>query len=135
MHQRLGEHRRGRGAVARDVVGLGGDLLDELGAHVLERVLQLHLLGDGDAVVGDRGGAELLLEHDVAALRPEGDLDRVGELVDPGLERAPGIGVELQDLGHYFFFFAVSTLASTSRLVRISRSSLSTVISVPPYLL
>jgi hypothetical protein len=32
---------------------LDGDFLDELGAHVLEGVLELDLLGDGHAVVGD----------------------------------------------------------------------------------
>ena len=42
----LGEHRGGRRAVTGDVVGLGGDFLDELGAHVLVRVLELDLLGD-----------------------------------------------------------------------------------------
>ena len=78
--QRLGEHGGGGGAVTGDVVGLLGDLLDELGADLLVRVLELDLLGDGDAVVGDRGGAPLLLQHDVAALRAEGDLDGVGEL-------------------------------------------------------
>ena len=64
----LGEHGGGGGAVTGDVVGLGGDLLHQLGAHVLEGVLQLHLAGDGDAVVGDGGGAELLVDDDVAAL-------------------------------------------------------------------
>jgi hypothetical protein len=53
-----------------------------LGAHVLELVLELDLLGDGDAVLGDGRRAEGLLEHDVAALRAQGDLDRVGEDVD-----------------------------------------------------
>ena len=52
-------------------------------------VLEVDLLGDGDAVVGDRGGAPLLLQHDVAALRAEGDADGVGELVHAAL-RAPG---------------------------------------------
>ena len=51
---RLGEHGGGGGAVAGDVGGLGGDLLDHLRAHVLELVLELDLLGDGDAVLGDR---------------------------------------------------------------------------------
>ena len=68
-HERLGQHGGGGGAVTGDVVGLGGDLLHQLGAHVLERVLELDLPGDGDAVVGDGGGAELLLEDHVAALR------------------------------------------------------------------
>ena len=84
---RLGEHGRGRGAVTGDVVGRRGDLADELGALVLEDVLDLDLAGDGDAVVGDRRGAELLVEHDVAALRAERDLDGVGDGVDAGLQR------------------------------------------------
>ena len=84
-----GEHGGGRRAVTGDVVGLLGDFLDELGADLLVGVLELDLLGDGDAVVGDRGGAPLLLEHDVAALRAERDLDGVGELVHAA-SRAPG---------------------------------------------
>ena len=39
----LREDRRGGGAVTGDVVRLGGDLLAELGAHVLPRVLELDL--------------------------------------------------------------------------------------------
>src|SRR3972149_1277874 len=52
----LAEDGGGGGAVAGDVVGLGGDLAGELGADVLERVLQLDVFSDGDAVVGERGG-------------------------------------------------------------------------------
>ena len=98
--QRLGEHGGRGGAVTGDVVGLLGDLLDELGADLLVRVLELDLLGDGDAVVGDRGGAPLLLQDDVAALRAEGDLDGVGEDVHAPLEAAAGLLVERDDLGH-----------------------------------
>ena len=53
VDHRAGEHGRRRGAVTGDVVRLGGDLLGELGAHVLPRVLELDLLGDRDAVVRD----------------------------------------------------------------------------------
>src|SRR5690606_19268676 len=67
-HERLGEDGGGGGAVTRDVVGLLGDLLDELRTDLLVRVVELDLLGDRDAVVRDRGGAPLLLEDDVAAL-------------------------------------------------------------------
>src|SRR5690606_26107004 len=63
--QRLGQHGGGGGAVAGGVVGLGGDLLDQLGAEVLVGVLQLHLAGHGDAVVGDGRSAELLVDDDV----------------------------------------------------------------------
>ena len=77
---RLGEHGRGGGAVAGEVAGLGRDFLHHLRAHVLERIGELDLLGDGDAVLGDRRGAELLVDDDVPALGAEGDLHRVGEL-------------------------------------------------------
>ena len=93
---RLGEHRRRRRAVTGDVVRRRGDLADELRALVLERVLDLDLAGDRDAVVRDRRRAELLVEHDVAALRAERHLDRVGEDVDAPLERAARILVELE---------------------------------------
>ena len=92
----LRQQRRRRGAVAGDVVGRRGDLADELGALVLEDVLDLDLAGDGDAVVGDRRRAELLVEHDVAALRAEGDLDRVGDGIDAGLQGPPCFLAELQ---------------------------------------
>ena len=100
VDHRLGEHGRGGGAVTGDVVGLGGDLLGQLGAEVLVRVLQLDLTGDGDAVVGDRRRAPLLVDDDVAAARAERHLDGVGERVHAALERAPRVLVELQDLGH-----------------------------------
>ena len=83
---RLAEDDRGGRAVAGDVVGLGRDFLEELRAHVLERVVELDVAGDRHAVVGDRRRAELLVEHDVAALRTDRDLDGVGELVDAALE-------------------------------------------------
>jgi hypothetical protein len=62
--------------------GPAGDLTDHLGAHVLELVGQLDLLGDGDAVLSNPGRAIALVEHDVAPLGAERDLDRVGEQVD-----------------------------------------------------
>ena len=96
----LGDDGGGRRAVTGDVVGLGGDFLGELGAEVLERVVELDLTGDGDAVVGDRRGAPLLVEDDVAALGAERHLDGVGERVDAALEGSTGVLVELQDLGH-----------------------------------
>ena len=79
---RLREHGRGRGAVTGLVGGVGSDFLHHLRAHVLELVLELDLLRDGHAVLGDGRGAEALLEHGIAALRAQRHLDRVGEDVD-----------------------------------------------------
>src|SRR6201999_490313 len=95
---RLGEHGRGRRAVAGDVVGRRGDLADELRALVLEDVLDLDLTSDGHAVVGDGGGAELLVEDDVTAARAERHLDGVGNRVDAELESLARVNVVLEFL-------------------------------------
>ena len=115
VDHRLGEHGRGGGAVTGDVVGLGGDLLGELRAEVLVRVVELDLAGDRHAVVGDRGGAELLVDDDVAALRAERHLHRVGERVDAALEAAAGVLVELQGLGHEVGWSSPSRTAPATR--------------------
>src|SRR6478735_2960003 len=100
LHHRLGEHGRRRRAVTGDVVGLLGNFLDELRTDLLVRVVELDLLGDRDAVVGDRGGAPLLLQDDVAALRAEGHADGVGEDVHSSLEPATRLFVKRNGLGH-----------------------------------
>src|SRR6185312_4166424 len=91
LDERLCQHGGGGGAVTGDVGGLRRGFLDDLRAEVLVLVGQLDLLRDGHAVLGDRRGAEALLEHDVAALRAQGDLDRIGQGVD-ALQHA-GAGV------------------------------------------
>ena len=68
---RPGQHRGRRGAVAGDVRGLRGHLVDQLGAHVLEAVFQLDFLAHGHAVLGDGRAAERLVEDHVAAGRAQ----------------------------------------------------------------
>jgi hypothetical protein len=46
------------------------------------------------------GASELLVQHDVAAARTQGDLDRVGERVDAVLQQVPGVVGETQNLRH-----------------------------------
>ena len=99
-HHGLREQCGGGGAVAGDVVGLGGDLTHQLRAHVLKRIVQLDFLGDGHAVVGDQGRAELLVEHDVAALGAERDLNGIGQLIDAGFQSLAGLVPALNHLRH-----------------------------------
>ncbi len=94
----LGEHRGGGGSITRLVAGLGGDLLDHLRAHVLDRVFQLHFLRDGHAVLGDQRRAELAVDDHVAALGAQRDLDRLGQLVDALLQPRACVGAESQFL-------------------------------------
>ena len=97
---RLGQHGGGGGAVTGDVGGLGRDLLDHLGAHVLVGVLELDLLGDGHAVLRDGRAAELLVDDDVAALRAERGLDGLRHDVDAAQERRARLALEQELLGH-----------------------------------
>jgi len=90
----LCQHGGRGGPVTCDVVGLVRHLVGQLGAHVLPRVVELDLLGDGHTVVGDGRGAPLLLEHHVSTLRAESHLHGVGELVYARLEALSGFLVE-----------------------------------------
>ena len=82
----LRQNSSGGGAVACNVVGLGCNFLDQLCAHVLECVLELDLLGDGNAVIGDERTAVLLVEYNVAALRADGYLNGISELINAALQ-------------------------------------------------
>src|SRR6185312_15868415 len=62
--------------------GLRGHFAHHLRAHVLELVLELDLLGNGHTVLGDARRAERFLDHHVAALGTQRDLDGIGEDVD-----------------------------------------------------
>ena len=90
----------GGGAVACCIVGLGCDLTHQLCAHVLELVLQLDLLGDGDTVIGDERASELLAQHNIAALGAQGDLNGVGQLVDTCAKRFAGVLALLDLFSH-----------------------------------
>src|SRR5690606_11391882 len=59
-------------------------------------------LGDGDAVLGDARRAEALVEHDVAALRAERDLHRIGEGVDAAQHLVARLDGEFDFLGSHF---------------------------------
>jgi hypothetical protein len=49
---------------------LARHFLHHLGAHILERILQVDFLRDRDAVLGDRRRSEALAEDDVAPRGP-----------------------------------------------------------------
>src|SRR5262249_36078573 len=124
--QSPGQDGGGGGAVAGHVVSLLGYFLDQLGPDLLIGVFELDLLGDRHAIVGNGGGAPLLLEYDVASLGAEGDPYGVGELVHPALQGAPGALVKGNQLGHlllvpsmWAIWCAVSTL--TSRVLTVNR--------------
>src|SRR6267142_2069933 len=75
------------------------DFAHHLRAHVLELVVKLDFLGDGNTVLGNAGCAERLVEHDVAALRTERHLHRVVEDFDAAQHPVAGIDAEFDFLG------------------------------------
>jgi hypothetical protein len=61
--------KRSRGCtITGRVTCFAGYLLDHLGAHVLELVFQFDLLGNGNAVFGNRGGTPGFVDDHVSAL-------------------------------------------------------------------
>src|SRR5581483_11807768 len=139
---RLRQHGRGRRTVAGHIVGGSRHLAHELGALVLEDILDLDLTRDRHTVIGDRRRAKLLIEDDIAALGAERHLHSIGYRVDALLERLASLRLVLQFLVCHICFSSPGgtggydwTLASTSDSRRTRSSSPSTLISVPPYLL
>ena len=85
-NKRLCEQRSSGGAVARNVVCLGGDFLDKLCAHILKGIFQLDFLCNRPAVVGDERRAVFLIQDDVAAFRAKGDFYGIAQLINTGLQ-------------------------------------------------
>src|SRR5579863_4475125 len=98
-NDRSGKNRCGGGAVAGRVGRLGGDFAHHLGAHVLELVVKLDFLGDGDTVLGDARRAERLVEHDIAALGAERHLHGVSENVHAAQHAVAGVDAEFHFFG------------------------------------
>ena len=97
------EHRRGGGAVAGEVVGLRGDFAHHLRAHILELVLKLDFLGDGDPVLGDARRAVGLVDDDIAAFGAERHLDGVVQDFNAAKHAVARVGGEFDFLGRHDF--------------------------------
>src|SRR6266536_3313995 len=111
----VGEHGRGRGAVAGLLRCPGGDLAYHLGAHVLELVLELDVLGDGDAVLGDPRRTERFVEHDIAAFGAQRHSHRVGEYVDTAQHLVASIDRESDFFGSHLRALHLNSSPSRSR--------------------
>ena len=86
-HKRLCEQGSGRGAVAGNIVRLGGDFFHELCAHVFESVFQFHFFCNRNTVVGNQRCAVFLIENHVSAFGAERDFNGVAQFVNTGLQR------------------------------------------------
>lgn len=84
LDDRLSQNHSGGGAVACDIVGTGGNVFDQLRAHVFEAIFQLDFFGNGHALLGDGRSAEALLDHHATAFRAQGRFYCVSQDVDTG---------------------------------------------------
>jgi hypothetical protein len=91
-HDGMRQHGRRGGAVAGLVVGFLRDLAHHLGAHVLEFVIELDLLGHRHAILGDARRPEALVEDDVAALGAERHPHRIGQDIDAAQHPVARVG-------------------------------------------
>ena len=79
IHDCMREHGGCCRAVTGNIVGLGRGFLEELRAHVLERIFEFDFLGNGNAIMRDGRRTELAVYRHIAALRAERRADRVGD--------------------------------------------------------
>ena len=107
-HHGLGQHCGRGSSVTGHVVGLCCYFLGELSTHVLPRVVELDLLGDGHPIIGDGRGAPLLLKHYVTSLGSKSYLDHIGELVDTRLQTTPRVFVETKILRCHLVSFPLN---------------------------
>ena len=97
---RLGQHGRGRGAVARGVGGLGRRFLHELRTHVLIGIGQLDFLGHRHAVLGDGRAAPALVDHGITATRAKRGTNGPRQLRHPTGQLLAGLLIVGQNFRH-----------------------------------
>ncbi len=78
----LSQYGGSGGTVTSVVIGAGGNVFNQLRAHVFELVFQLDFLGNGNAVFGDQRRAEAALDQHVTTLRTQSSFYRIGQRVD-----------------------------------------------------
>ena len=77
-HHRFGQNHCCGRSVANLVISAGRDFVDDLGTHVFERVGQLDLSRDRNAVLRTTRVTELLVDNHVLSRRSQSGLDRSG---------------------------------------------------------
>ena len=88
-------------AVAGLVARLGGNLLHELGAHILERVLEFDFASHGNAILSDVGSAEFLFDDYIASFGTECHFDSVCQSVNAILEFFASLDIEFYLFCHF----------------------------------
>ena len=91
--------------VAGIVARLRGNLFNQLGTHVLERVFQFNLFGNRHTIFRDVGSTEFFLDDDVAAFRTQGDFNGISQLVYTFFQLFASLNIEFNFFSHSSFSF------------------------------
>ena len=76
-NQRLRQQGCGGRAITRNIIGFHCDRLHQLHAKILEWFFDINIAGNGNPVIGNRGGTERLIQHHIATTRPKRHLDHI----------------------------------------------------------
>ena len=101
MNHGLCQKSCGGCTITGDIVGLGGNFLHKLSAHVLKRIRELDIARDGHAIVGDGRSAKLLVQHNIATFRTKGDLNCICQSIHAAAKSAAGIFIKQNFFCHY----------------------------------
>jgi len=93
-----GENSGSCGSVTGLVVGLAGNLLNEVGADVVVSVRELDVLSNGNTILGNLGDSEASVEHDVATAGAKSNLHGIGKHVAAFEHKGTGLSAELDFL-------------------------------------
>ena len=111
------ENGGGRGAITGLIVGLAGNLLDEVGTDVVVAIAELDVLGNSDTILSDLGSAKSSVEDDIATAGSESDLDSVSEHIAALKHESAGFSTEFDILtGEIHTLGGDETIASGQKL-------------------
>ena len=102
MNHGLSQQGCGGGAVTGYIVGLGGYFFNKLGTHVFKWILQFDFTGNGNTVINDVRSAEFLVKNYIAALRSQGNLYCISQLVNTLQESCPGFFIIKYFFSHLY---------------------------------
>ena len=77
-----GQHRGSRCPIASQIRGFAGHFVDQLGSHILKRVLQFDFLADGYPILGNCWAAKRLVNNNVFSSWTHRDCNGIRQLFD-----------------------------------------------------
>jgi len=94
-----GKDSGGGGTISSFVVGLAGNLLDEVSSEVVVSVREFNILGNSDSILGDFGSAKASVENNIATTGSKGSLDGISEHIAAFEHESASLSAEFDFFG------------------------------------